>query len=347
MRPACPLLRAILLVVACAVCLAPFHFRTASANDNKKNKKELKAQAEALLAKSRDLSNIEAPGSPAFALNAKIHYQAGTQTAEGDGQIIWMAPDHYREAFSAPNYFYMEIVRDGYRYLARTNDDMPLIIFELRNSFAIAMRIPSDPKLKIKDVRTTAEAEGAQTCMKDGTFLTECLDNEGDILSLEKNFGREASAMDEHYEFSSFVQFGTKRVPQKITFQGGNDHSIDVDVQQLAFINAVPADAFNIPIHSARNTWCAEPKSDPKSPVNVNPPDSYLAASQALARAEASLYCIIMPSGRVRSALLFHASGTVKQKTVDDWVANARFAPLLCGSDGQEYQVKVSFARFR
>ncbi len=57
------------MIVALAMTLAQ---RTASANDNEK---ELKAQAEALLAKSHDLSNIEAAGSPAFTLNATIHYQ--------------------------------------------------------------------------------------------------------------------------------------------------------------------------------------------------------------------------------------------------------------------------------
>lgn len=342
MRPAFPLLRAILLVVAFAACLVPFRSRIASANDNQKDKKELKARAEALLAKSHGLSNIEAPGSPAFALNAKIHYQLGTQTAEGDGQIIWMAPDHYRETYTAPHYFYIEVARDGYRYFSRTNDEMPFLMYELRTAVDMTMQPLPKEKERVQGV-----SSGELTCIsfKPPSVTHLCLDDNGDISKAEYRRPSRSSVASLQYEFSDFAQFGAKRFPQKIVFRGGDGHTIELDVTQLAFMKDAGADVFKIPIPSTRETWCAEPKEDRtvEKPIWIAPPGLPDRASAAMRFAGAVLYCIVRPSGRLRSASVIYSSKPIDKKILDEWTASARFATLTCGTDGIEYQLLIDY----
>ena len=317
------------------------------AKDKKVDKRAQKAAVEALLAKSRGLSNIEEPGSPSFVLNAEVHYQIGAQKAEGQAQIIWTAPDHYREAFTAPNYFYTEIVRDGYRYLSRTNDDMPLIIFELHNTLAALMHTDTNLKYKFKQIDTVPPADDAPTCV---TFKSEppvrtCLDEWGDVVTTEANQPAQRRIMSARYERRDFTTFGAKRFPREVTFHGGDGHGIEVDVQQLVAIKDPPADAFKIPIPSARETWCSEPRFDsPDKALILNPPDAFVIASGILRRANAVLYVTVRPGGRLRSAMVVYSSSPVKPKTLQDWLENAHSRPLLCGTDGLEYEAEVSFA---
>lgn len=372
MSPADPLLRAVVLTVAFTVCAATFLLRAALSDDNKQSEKELKAEAQTLLVKSRDLSNIEAAGSPAFALNAKIHYQIGAQVAEGEGQIIWMAPDHYREAYSAPNYFYTEVVRDGYRYFGRTNDEMPFVMYELRTTLEMAMStlpkgqaklrqaeaVPSQGhQLAMRTLPTTqASVHQADVLPPGGDALTcitlkapylakLCLDKSADVVTAEYDHRNRSPALNVHYEFSDFTELGVKRFPQKIVFRGGDGHTIEVDVTRLAFLRDAGSDVFKIPVPSTRETWCAEPKADYAAArvVWMNPPTLLDRANEVLRNAGAMLYCVVRPSGRLRSATIIYSSKPVKQKVLDDWIANQRVATLACGSDGIEYQTLISF----
>ena len=322
-------------------------FRVSFAND----KKAEQAEARALLAKSHDLSNIEAVGSPAFVLNAKIHYQTGTQTAEGDGQIIWTAPDHYRVAYSAPNYFYIEIVRDGHRYLARTNDEMPLVIYDLHTTVAKAMQAGPDPKDKIKNVAVMQSGNDSLTCItfKPPVAMRDCLDSNGDTVTTESGPPTAASAPYKRYEFGDFVAFGAKRFPRKMTFRGGDGHVIEIEIQKLALAKNIPTDEFKIPMHSAVETWCAQPEFDPP---HVARPETTFDLRMALAQgpaapliaAGASLYCVVDRGGRVRYVTLMHSSRPIKDEVVRNWVRGARLPLLHCGDDGLEYQTEITFA---
>lgn len=331
-----------------AVVFSTFSLRISFAND----KKAEQADARALLAKSHDLSNIEAAGSPAFVLNAKIHYQIGTQTAEGDGQIIWTAPDHYRVAYSAPNYFYNETVRDGYRYLARTNDEMPLVIYELHTAVAKAMQAGPNPQDKINNVAVVQAGNDSLTCLtfKPPVAMRDCLDSHGDLVTAESGPPTAASALYKRYEFSDFVAFGAKRFPQKIVFRGGDGYVIGLDVQRLVLIKELSADAFTVPPDAMKEPWCAEPKTEsadlPMEPFSLAKDlTPMIDASRSLAAENASLYFVIGPNGHVRAVTVIHSSQPIKNKDLQSWVKNMRFPSLRCGKDGIEYQIEIGHGR--
>ena len=340
-------LRYVFLMGALAVLPAMLAAHAALANDSQK---EINTHAEALLAKSRDLSNIEGPGNPAFVLNAKIHFQMGTQSAEGEAQILWTAPDHYRVAYTAPNYGYVEIARDGYRYRVRTNNEMPIFIFELQRAFAAAIHDSAYPEQKIKRAEVTQAGNEPLTCITFGSraVIRDCLDSSGDLVTREIEPLRAVPAPNAHYEFSDFVAFGAKRFPQKVIFRGGEGHVIEIDVQRLAFVKEVAADAFRIPTGAMQEPWCAEPQTSRVwlTPVFAqNDPRDVVEASIALANAKATLYCVIAPTGRLRSATVMQASKPVKDEDLRTWMKGAAFRTQLCGKLGVEYEVEVTFIR--
>ena len=324
---------------------------SAPAKDRKVDNKAQKAAAESLLAKSRGLSNIEEPGSPPFVLNAKVHYQIGAQKAEGQAQIIWTAPDHYREAFTAPNYFYTEIVRDGYEYLARTNNEMPLLIYELQRAIQMAMRAGLTQKQKIKSVDKIAAKDQSLTCVtfSDKSLFKRCFSSDGDVSTMERNESPSGGVLAERYEFHDFVDLGAKRFPQDIVFRGGDNHTLEMNVEQLASIKTVASDAFVIPTGAMKEAWCAEPKmgSPQFSGVPFSgaiDPGPAMDAVLALRTAKASLYLEIISNGRVRNVAVIQSAKPIKDTYLKALVNNMRYPARLCGNEGTEYQMEISLA---
>lgn len=322
---------------------------SASAKNKREDRKAEKAAAEALLAKSRDLSNIEAPGSLPFVLNLRIHYQIETQSTDGQGQIIWLAPDHYREAFSAPNYFYTDIVRDGYRYLVHTNDDMPLVMYELQRSFDRVLDAGLAQKEKIKNVAASEIAGQPLTCVtfSDKSLFQRCITGDGDVAIMERH-APAPDILSERYEFDNFTAFGAKRFPQTIVFRGGDDHVIRVDVQKLAAVKEPPAHAFDLPTDSKKEAWCAQPKlADAdlqKEPLSLAiDPSQMMDAERSLAGYHPSLYIEIGPNGHVQRGTVVRSSRPIESESLKHWMSSMRFPILQCGHDGIEYRMELQF----
>jgi len=257
---------------------------------------------------------------------------------DGQGQIIWLAPDHYREAYTAPNYSYTEIVRDGSRYLARTKNEMPLVIYELQKTFALTMHPGLILKNKIKTGEVTHPGDGSLACITFKTLLatSECLDSSGDVVTTEIDRSPDSSALNDRREYSDFIAFETKHFPQKVVFRGGDGHTIEVDVQQLALVKEVSSDAFKTPPDAMKEPWCAQPKSDVLLDPSMNP-----YASLARVDPKALVYCVIDGNGHARSVTVIRSSKPIKEKDIDAWMRRMRFPSLRCGNEGIEYQFVI------
>lgn len=321
---------------------------TLSAND----KKAEQAEARALLAKSRDLSNIELAGSPAFVLTANIHFQEHGHSADGDLRILWTAPDHYRQTYSVLNYAYTAIAKDGKVYLTRTNEDVPLLIYEAQKTVRIAMHSDFDSKQKLTNVQTVQFAGHTLTCVSarlSSISHTDCLDADNDVVTAERDWPAAASALDQRYEFSDFIAFGARRFPRKLTFRGGDGHIIEIEIQKFALAKDISADEFAVPIPSAVETWCAQPQFDAP---RMSRPETTLDLRMALAQGPAtplivtgaSVYCVVERGGRIRFVTLMHSLKPIKDEFVQNWARGTRFPLLHCGDDSVEYQTEITFA---
>ncbi|HEV2287407.1 MAG TPA: hypothetical protein VGR81_00480 [Candidatus Acidoferrales bacterium] len=334
--------RDVALLPVAAILLAAIPFFAVFGHDTQESKKELKAQAEALLAKSQGLSNIEAPGSPPFVLNMKIHYRIGAQSMDGQGQIIWLAPDHYREAFNSPGYEYTEIVRDGYQYLSRTKDEMPLQMYELRNAIVAAMHGGVNPAdLKIKQVKAEP-SDSHIICVDYDAFapITDCLDGDGDVVSSEMQTKDVQGILARHYEFSDFAAFEAKRFPRKIAFRGGDGDGIEIEVSQLAAVKTVAPVAFNVPAGAMKEAWCESPTSEPLHPASrVDNRNEFM----TLLDAEASVYLVVDANGHVRAGTVIHQTRAIRYDDLKTMFRAMRFPRTLCGNNGIEYETIMHF----
>jgi len=348
MRPAVFSPRAIFLLLTLALLSATLTARAMLLDHTKLDE----AAAKVLLAKSRDLSNLELAGSPAFVLSANIHFQEHGHSADGDLRILWTAPDHYRQTYSVLNYAYTAIAKDGKLYLARTNEDVPLLIYEAQKTVRIAMRSDFDSKQKLTNVRTAQFSGQTLTCVSarlSSISHTDCFDADNDVVTAERDWPAAASALDQRYEFSDFVAFGVRRFPQKLTFRGGDGHIIEIEIQKLALAKDISASEFTIPIPSAVETWCAQPQFDAP---RVSRPETTLDLRMALAQGPAtplivtgaSVYCVVERGGRIRFVTLVHSLKPIKDEFVRNWARGTRFPLLRCGDDSVEYQTEITFA---
>jgi outer membrane lipoprotein-sorting protein len=57
-----------------------------------------KKEATALVQKAMETTKLKVEGVP-FHLVAKIHYEAYSRTSDGSYELLWSAPDRFREEF--------------------------------------------------------------------------------------------------------------------------------------------------------------------------------------------------------------------------------------------------------
>jgi hypothetical protein len=286
------------------------------------------------------LRNIEADGSPPFLLNATIHYQSATQSASGNGQILWLAPGHYRETYSAPQYVDTEIAQDGKLYLDRTDNAMPLIIFELRNTLSQAMSAATHQDAEVKKVEVMPSENGALTCVSFKESFRECLDSDGDAVTKEIQLPHGEAVLNARYEFSAFAVFGAKRFPERLTFLGGDGHTIDITIRNITSLSGDRTRKFEVPLHSMMEPWCAAPKIEETQTGLPSLPMEDL--GRPIVRIVASLYVVVAPGGRPRGVTVMHSSQPISDEVLQSWMSTTRFPVHSCGDNGLEYQMELS-----
>jgi hypothetical protein len=272
-------------------------------------------------------------------LTANLHFVVDGKVGTGQGEIIWLGPGHYRETYSVPGYNYTEIAKDGERYISRTGDQLPLVMYELKTMLARAMQPNMALTGKIKSVTTMQDTSGQTlTCpqMKSNSeILTACLDGEGDVATMKKQVPAAQAALNASYEFSNFGTVGLRRFPLNMKFHGGDGHEIVVAVQKIAPIVDVGAQHFAVPIGSMEEPWCAEPKTTTNAALPTPGID-------ILTPVEAALYIEVAPGGRPRYVTVMHSSRPISQKDRDAWATGMHFPIEECGEDGIEYQLEMS-----
>ena len=321
------------LAILCATLADP---ALLFANDDK----SLTQQAELLLAKSRDLSNIETTGSLPFLLNASIEYHSATQSVNGTGQIVWLAPGHYRQSYAAPHYLDMEIAQDGKLYLDRTDNAMPLLIYELRNTLSQAMTPSPYQDTDIKKVEVTPFENGTLTCISFKEGFRECLDNNADVITKDLQLPHDESMLNASYDFEDFTAVGAKRFPQRLIFHGGDGHTIDITVHNITLMNGSRTTQFDIPLHSVMEPWCAEPKIE--AAQTALPFVSMERFGRPIVRIDASLYVVVAPGGRARGVTVMYSSRPISNDVLQSWMSTTRLPVHSCGDNGLEYQMEMT-----
>jgi hypothetical protein len=221
---------------------------------------------------------------------------------------------------------------------------MPLLMCELNRTILTAMDPGKALDAKIKGIKMLSSAEGqALTCAKmkpKGLSLTACLDDDGDIATIESNWPSAVSALDAAYEFSGFVGFGAKRFPQRLVFRGGDGHTIEVAIRRISSATDTSQE-FKPPVGSVMEDWCAEPKIEADASHAATLPWVPLTPLSGI---QASFYVVVGPGGRARGVTLIHATQTIKYKYKDiqTWMDTARFPVHSCGDAGLEYQTELS-----
>ena len=90
-----------------------------------------------------------------FHLVAKIHYEASFRTSGGTYELLWSAPDRFREEFRLDTLGETDVVIGDKRYVLRTGPALQLGLWRLRYLLNSPLAVLAEPKLQVSKVRSS------------------------------------------------------------------------------------------------------------------------------------------------------------------------------------------------
>jgi hypothetical protein len=92
-----------------------------------------KTQANELLQKTIESQNLQLAGKPPFHLVAHVRYSFGGKTSEGVYEILWAAPDRFRETFQLEKMTEIDVALGDKIYISRNTLTLTPQFLHLRN----------------------------------------------------------------------------------------------------------------------------------------------------------------------------------------------------------------------
>ncbi len=322
-----------------ALCIVVFP-RAASAH---KNKKLSSAEIQALLHRAKQLTDIEAPGSPPFVMIARAHLEFAGKSTDGMYGISWAAPDRFREAFSFPDYKETDVVVGHKCYRERTSSARPLLVTQLESLLTLPLRWKTDPAAKIGKIDTLRNRGQENTCIDLSKFPETdrvCIattDNDlvsfdGGVVDPMLESGIESNG---RFEFGNYATVGTKRFPRKLTFRRNDGMFIEADIQQITLVRSFVATEFQPPVGADETGWCAEPKTSGEiSFWPVNPVMIWVNRGKAVSLPNGffAAYLAIDPRGNVKRSQVLYSVGKHADAILLGWLRDGHYPIKRCGS---------------
>jgi hypothetical protein len=325
-------MRAISLATIVLFAIVPSTFATSG----------LKADADAILAKASKTTDIRAAGSAPFLLLAKVRLEQEDKSVEGLYAIAWAGSDRFRNVIRFPNFTEIEVVTSDTRYRQRSTEAMPILIWELQRLMNSFVRFQLDPQDKITSIKTRRTAgldltcvqvqgpvENTKLCLNSVTNELQTIDKGMSLYSLE--------SFREHYEFSDYRLFASKKFPRQLSFRGWKQRTIEVRIEKLIQADAFPTDEFTPPQGAERSHFCEKPEN-----TGELMPSTGNAIPVGLRDVEVEMYFQVSPLGGVRFAEVIQSSAPLKNKEILNWFVGTHFPIKKCAGTPIAYETVVS-----
>jgi hypothetical protein len=296
---------------------------------------EAREQAEALLARAADLTNLMAPGSPPFRLRATVDV-AGLKhgVANGVYLLVWAAPDRYREEIGLPGFNQSIVVTDGKLWRRRDLDYVPLRAMQLRSLLSIPIHLDRNPAggLSLSQRRAGGVRADCAEIQEGPSRRRMCVDP---ATGLPIFVEYSAPAAPGRWEFSDYAPVGGRRFPRVLRIVVGSKPLITVHVDLLEPAASLNPATFSPPEGSEAHAWCAAPSP----PIEIPDPWTRLALPiPDLKGGRVTVYFIVGTDGKPHDAHVVESLNPV----MDDWflqtVLRRRYKPASCGGEAIEHE---------
>jgi hypothetical protein len=288
-----------------------------------------KKEATALLQKAMDMAMLEDDGVP-FHLLAKIHYDAYSRASDGTYELLWSAPDRFREEFRLGTLGETDVVIGDKRYVLRTGPALQLALWRLRSLLNSPLAVLAEPKLRASKV-WWSPGVNPEICVSAGGSLfidkQACFDTGSSTVVSVKVASRNNSNIE--MRLDDFVAVGPKRYPRRLFSHMGAE-TLEVKVENVEQTSQFAESVFLPPVGATVFPWCPDAVQRGSShPPRVSSP--FYAGNLAY-------YLLIGRDGHVITSIPLLVPNQRTERDTTQWLRKAKFSIELCHSQPIEYE---------
>jgi len=302
-------------------------------------KKDKQAEGLALIERARELSDIRAPGSPPFRLQARVHLSPPTEgSLEGTYLFAWTSDEQWRQEIRFPNFYEVRIGKGTKVWRERNINYRPEAIHGLLETVDLHKHLSVNSEETVERIRERKYKGVPLRCVKlkkrPRTERELCIDSAGTLAQAE--FGGLT------HEYSDFVSWAGKLFPGSIRVLDEGKAVREIRVEELDGQSLEPA-LFTPAAGAVAREGCLDPDL-PEIQEDIYP-EYPEAAKQRRIQGTVSAHALISTDGKVYNVVVLRSADSSLAASTLEAVQRWRFKPATCGGIPVEHEmvIQVSF----
>ena len=297
-------------------------------------------QADALIARSRQLSDIRASGSPAFHLKASVKlYSEKGQPTEGTYDEYWVSSAQWRREIVLGDFHRVEVAVGNKRW---TTDSAEAPSYVMGPQKVLSVWEAGPEKWSVGRIYDKISGINSFTCLEtkanlNGRKWSQCFEKttgamEAESMPLNLSNGVTPGVC----EYTEPQTYMDKIFPSVVRCYVGDQSQLEMRIR-LEHLANVPPDLF-VHTDSAKEGVNCQGPTTPPEPLGKN---SIRLPGIGPPKAIPSLQITVDADGIVRQVKVLRSGGKDVDNAFTDQVRNFRFKPANC--DGQPVEAQITF----
>lgn len=293
-------------------------------------------QANKLLQEAIESQNLKSAGITPFHLLAHVRYAFLGETSEGVYELLWAAPDRFRESIQLEKISETDLALGDKIHILRNTPTLTPQFLHLRN-------FVHHPLLLYLGAKSTAHRIYSDLSGGTASICLDPSENAGDkicfdpatmqVTSVRIRSGK--ASVPYGLDESDFVSIGTRRYPRQIARRIEGE-TIEIKVEKLEEVTSFDANAFIPTTNGEVRDWCPYPTIKPgytfRTPPfpKTDPPRAFF-----------PYYLLTGRDGHIEKFVSLNPSAPPIDHSVAEWIHKAEFPIWVCGRKPIEAEVIV------
>ncbi len=307
-----------------------------------KDKKQ--QEAEALLAKARELSDIRCEGCPAFRMKARVRvWDLKGKPIDGIYTLVWASPRRWRDEISLPNFTQARVGGGNKLWQRRSPRFLPVQMFRLMETLDFTRRLRlglEGQAWKIKK-HTTSKCIELRFTLEPRREL--CFDSRDGRLLREQVRGPSALT----YEYGDYSLWGKRLIPRLLRSLEDDAAFAEARVEELTVPEQLSPESFAAPPGSEEWPSCLDP--EPAQDLDKPPPHYPEHARLMGITGVVSVYAVIGVDGKPQDLAVVRSADLELDGAALSAIKRWRYRPSMCAGTPVpvETLIEIRFALSR
>jgi TonB family protein len=288
-----------------------------------------------LLDKARSLSDIRAPGSPPFRIEARVESAAlapGKPNFVGTWMLTWQSPSQWREEVGFPGFNQVRVASQGKLWTYRSVPYEPVRVSQLSQLVDFRSHWVLRSGQLVTALKEKKRNGISMRCVEvkgePGPWRDLCADTATLLPVWVEPFARTTLSVP-FTEYADYAPWGSRQFPRSMRAYEGSHLILAVQAQIGPETGADPS-LFTPPAQAVEWDWC--PEAELPRLLSSVPPHYPDAARQSGQEAVVSVYVVIEPDGTPGDLAVARSAGRDFDASTLSSVRQWRYRPAMCGS---------------